>query len=342
MKASSTCEKSAAAFMSNKVTSNSGMKNVDFNCEQSFHNPYFSGVRDYNNKEKETFNGYELTFHSEQSETYKFHLKVMCTKGDEEKRATKDIVQIGENGEERYYTYYGPEGCAIADINPSAISQALSKFMGAIEIVLGLVLCFLGSKFIFYVIRFLIFIAVNAFTWLFCYNLNIVKFESGNKMVFVVAVVALVAGIAVAHYLGNFAERYGVAILSGFCGAAIAFVLLANLRINSVTKQTIMIITGIAFVYFGANYNKYVKSVGTACIGAFFFMHGIGQYAGGFPELMDDIQVGDVNYSMNNLKENPGYIGYIAGMFIFTCVGSFVQLKYIAPDDEDEDDIMGK
>mmetsp|Transcript_11081 Transcript_11081/g.18555 ORF Transcript_11081/g.18555 Transcript_11081/m.18555 type:complete len:225 (-) Transcript_11081:62-736(-) len=220
--------------------------------------------------------------------------------------------------------------------------QRFSRFIGAIEIVLGLVMCFLGSKFIFYVLRGLIFAGVNAFIWLMCYNLNLVKFNSGNGQLIIIGLFALVAGVGLAYALGNAAEKYGVAIIAGFSGAAIMFILLANVRISAFEKEIICIVTGILFIYFGKNYNKYVKSAGTATIGSFFCMHGLGQYLGGFPDLMDVAVIDDIEYNTNDINQAAGFIGYIVGMILLACIGTYVQLKHIAPDDEDEDDMMNK
>ena len=64
-------------------------------------------------------------------------------------------------------------------------------------------------------------------------------------------------------------------------------------------------------------------------------MHGISSYAGGFPSVLDTKDLKD--------EVDAGFIGYVVGMIFFAVLGSFIQLKYVTEEnDQDSDDFMNK
>lgn len=216
--------------------------------------------------------------------------KVYCDKDAKSNaQSIKEVTNPADN-DNKVLEYTGPEGCPVYEIDPGFL-KGFGKFLGAGEIIIGLAMAFFGSKFIFYVLRFLVLLLVNIVAWLALYNLNIINVGSAGGSLFLVAVIIMGLGAAAAYYFGNFAEKYAVSIIAGLCGAAMTYLLLAKMKIKSFEKQVLMLITGGLFVYLGRQYNKYVKSIGTAVIGSFLLMQGIGAYAGGFPHLMDGIEV---------------------------------------------------
>mmetsp|Transcript_10013 Transcript_10013/g.15187 ORF Transcript_10013/g.15187 Transcript_10013/m.15187 type:complete len:291 (-) Transcript_10013:51-923(-) len=244
-------------------------------------------------------------------------------------------------------TYTGPEGCSIVDLANNPVINALKKFIGAFEIIAGIALCFFGSKFIFWTLRFLLFVLVNTVSWALLYNLHIISENSNPGLLIAVALASIVGGIVVAYYFGNFAEKYGVAMLAGFAGGFIMFMLTANLDLKALYKQILIVATAIGAIYIGKTYNKFIKSFGTACIGSFFMMHGLGQYLGGFPSFVGvkqqlaDSGVDVTDIDITDMKSHS-FLLYILGMVVLTAVGTFVQLKYIVADEEDDDDMMKK
>jgi hypothetical protein len=69
--------------------------------------------------------------------------------------------------------YEGPEGCHAFDVDFSKYLDPLSKFLGFFEILIGLVVCFFGSRFILYTFATLVFIAVNGFIMGLSYNMQL-------------------------------------------------------------------------------------------------------------------------------------------------------------------------
>jgi hypothetical protein len=207
--------------------------------------------------------------------------------------------------------------------------------------VAGLLICFLGSKFLFYVLRALLFFGVAGFFWLALYNLNLTSFNDSNTPHLILfGIISVVLGGAAAYFFGNFAEQYAASIIAGACGFAIAFMMLSNSKMSDDMVHLVSGIAALICAYFGRLYNKYIKSVGTALIGAFFTSQGIGYYAGGFPSFFNSFEIEGRSINLKDLDVSPKFLLYFCMIVVFTALGSFVQLKYIAPEDEEEDDMM--
>jgi hypothetical protein len=74
-----------------------------------------------------------------------------------------------------------------------------------------------------------------------------------------------------------------------------------------------------------------VKSVGTAMIGSFLFVRGVGTYVGGYPsetDLANAAKSGDVK-NVNNY-----IIAYFSGMLVMTIGTSIFQMWYFRDEDD--------
>ena len=96
----------------------------------------------------------------------------------------------------------------------------------------------------------------------------------------------------------------------------------------------IIFIVVLVSIYFAKLANKYIKSIGTAFIGSFLLMHGLGQELGNFPPIFASQ---DIN-SLKDQVQNVYYVAYMAGFVFFTCFGGYIQLKYVADEDTHTDD----
>merc|ERR1711924_502295 len=88
--------------------------------------------------------------------------------------------------------------------------------------------------------------------------------------------------------------------------------------------------------YLGKTFNRYVRSIGTAVIGAFLATRGLGSILGNYPnetDFINDTADGKFHY-------NPYIIGYISFMIILAVAGSIVQIKFDTgkKDDNEEED----
>ncbi len=161
--------------------------------------------------------------------------------------------------------------------------------MGVVEILAGIAMCFFGSKFIFWVLRGLIFLGVNLVIWAIVTGLNLITLDSSAAKVIGLGVVGVALGLAAAYFLGIFAEQYMFAILAGFGAACLVYIVLGQTKMKSSIKTVTCVLTGVVAGYFCKENNKYIKSLSTGFIGAFLLMKGIGEYAGGFPATIDTI-----------------------------------------------------
>lgn len=228
-------------------------------------------------------------------------------------------------------SYSGPEGCEFFEIDLEGVNETIQKFMGAITLVVGILLAFVGSKFIIYVFGTLIFtivtIVVFSIAYLF-HLINPVNPNSTKGAIFGCIVASILGGGGLAFVAGRFVDQWAASLIAAFCGGLVPFMLLGPLKLKVSVRVPIVLVFAVAAAYLSQKYNKFIKSAGTATIGGFFFMYGVGRYLGGFPG------VSSVDDETDEALNKEGYtvlsaIAYIIGMVLVAALGTFVQLKYI-------------
>lgn len=199
------------------------------------------------------------------------------------------------------------------------------KFAGVIEIIAGLVLCFKGIDFIKFAVTFLVWIFFTSLLFGFCLNFGLISMTKGGSLGIIIGfllgagVISLLPGFIAYKYSS---AGWDVATIGGLVGAIVLLLLVKGFW-KKCPKGAFYGI-GIAGLVLGAiigqKLAKFVKSIGTAIIGAFLIVHGVGQFAGGFPAIFT---------SANNLKSQLGaaFFGYVAGMICFAVAGSWYQLN---------------
>ena len=195
------------------------------------------------------------------------------------------------------------------------------RYIGFLTVALGVVMCFAGSKFIFYAFRALIFFIVSGIISGIFYGLGFIEAQSSGKT-WAGIVLAVAAGVAVAWCCGAIAEKYTVPILAMFIAGGLTNKALAIVHIRGFVSLVLIIGAMAAAFHYAEKFNKYIKSIGTAIIGAMLLVSGIGMIAA------------------YNDETSVAQIGELAGMAVLAAGGSYVQLKYVAPEDEPEDDMM--
>lgn len=135
---------------------------------------------------------------------------------------------------------------------------------------------------------------------------------------------------------------YGASIIAFCLGGVIAAVVTAAAQVqDNMVKSVVIILACLLGFYLGQTYNKYMKSIGTAILGAFLISRGVASYDPKAPSIFTtgSLKVDDVEFDADQLKDKRT-IAYLAFVVVFSCIGSFVQLKFIAPPDEDKDDMF--
>ena len=158
--------------------------------------------------------------------------------------------------------------------------------------------------------------------------------------VFVVGIIGLIASGFGAFYLTKLLDKFLLPIMAGVCGGLVAFMVLGPMKLPP--AATIVLSGGVGGIaaYFAHYVHKYIKTVGTALIGAFMFVRGIGTFEvfGKYPSIFNKVAEGtkDIeNIGTENLGKSA--LAYLACAVFFTCGGTFVQLKYTCVDVADDD-----
>lgn len=145
--------------------------------------------------------------------------------------------------------------------------------------------------------------------------------------------------------MSKFADKFAVPLISGFCGGIIAFMLIGGFHIPGGAKLAIVAVIAAATVYYSYKVQRYVKSAGTACIGAFILFNGIGKYVGGYPQIMSvQSEGGAEDQAIEALNNEVGALAlfYLGGTIAFTVLGTWFQLTYVIKKEEDKDDFMNQ
>jgi Domain of unknown function (DUF4203) len=217
-----------------------------------------------------------------------------------------------------FFAYDGPEGCSSNPVSIFDVIIFFYKLIGLVGILAGIAMCFFGSKFIFLVLRGLIFITVNVVMWNILDYTNLTDSSSSLVKLIGFGLCGVILGFAAAYYLGVMAELYMFAILGGFGVGCLINSLLYETQLNRVLRIAVCVLSGLIAGYFCKEKNMFVKSVSTGIIGAFLIVYGLIMSAG------DLLQIS---------KSQQDILKFV-GIPILGAIGSFVQIKFVAPKDE--------
>jgi len=216
--------------------------------------------------------------------------------------------------------------------------NAITPFIGAILIVFGGIMTFAGAKFLFLVFAGLVGLLVTAVLFLTCYNFFLDPSKSGMGALIGLLVFTTLVGGAVGYFAYKFGKAWAVSVLAAWAGIAIGVTLVKLLGIKGTKAPVVAAMLGAASgFYFGKKFNRFIRSVGTALIGSFLLVRGIGAYAGNYPSetnFVNDVKDG------GSLTYNKAIIGYFGGMVVLTIAGSLVQLRLFRDEETDKEDMF--
>jgi len=228
-------------------------------------------------------------------------------------------------------SYSGPKGCPVYTLKVQEVLDMLAPFIGALLIVFGGFMTFAGAKFVPAFVSILVGILVDVVLFSLSYNLFF-QTSTGSGVVIGVLVFTTLLGCLAVYFAYRVAKGWATAILGAWAGIAIGVTLI---KLFGVENIIVTLVTALLFgalgVYVGKKYNRFIRSVGTAIIGSFLLVRGIGSYAGGYPGMnfANDAQTGDAQWT-------PAIIGYAVGTVVFAIVGSIVQGKLFKHDDDED------
>ena len=200
------------------------------------------------------------------------------------------------------------------------------KLFGAVEILIGAVIAFYGIKVYEYLIFFFAFAAFGGAVM----GVGFSFYSSDATPLIISAVVAIIGGVALGYFTKELIRAYGIPLLGLVCGGTISMMLMSAFDVSVFVKLGVMAVAALAGAYVGYAYNNFIKVAGMAIIGSGMIVHGIGQYAGGFPPLMLPAEASD-------LKPSKSFIAYGVGFVVLAVVAYFVQKQQHVPNEDGKD-----
>lgn len=200
--------------------------------------------------------------------------------------------------------------------------------LGAILIVMGLFLAFFGNKFVNFVIGLVGFLASTVVLILATFWVV----EKANQtpedwVIWVLLGVCCLAGAGIGYLLVK-SRKVGIAILAGWGGATLGFILTTTFVIENVYGYwgTIIACAGVA-AFFAFKTEKLVIMLATAHIGAYCAIRGISMYAGGFPNessLRTELASGALTWA----TFPKTFYAYFAGIVVLSMISFWYQKKH--------------
>lgn len=153
------------------------------------------------------------------------------------------------------YEYEGEFGCPVLDVS---YIKHFQDFTGTFNLILGILLIFIGSKFIIITFCLLVFVGIIAISFALAYNFGIIKIQDKNVLGYLIGtlIFGIITGGIAAVLLAKFAKHYAVPVLAGWTGATITFMVLAPTSLSSLLKMVIMLAAVGLSVYFGRKFNR--------------------------------------------------------------------------------------
>lgn len=337
-----TCSGSHMAYLGEKDGSN-------YNCMETYDYPTFLPIENTEADAVNKYKGFTIKYTAnDDSETHPRTVTIdaYCNKGAD--GVFEDISAAGESGDVQY-KFTGDEACKFYDVDISKYFSGLAKFIGVLSVALGLVMTFYGSKFLVIVFGILILLLTQVIAWGILYNTHMFKpdeVEEKKGLIIGLGIVVLGLGGVAAYYAARFADKFAVPLISGWVGGIFAFMIIGATGLPGGAKMLIVAAFAAASGYYSYKVQRYVKSAGTAIIGAFILFNGIGKFVGGYPEMMSDHAAGADTAAMDDAiaqmddKEKGMAAFYLVGTVAFGVLGTWFQLTYVQKVEEEEGDFM--
>lgn len=195
----------------------------------------------------------------------------------------KDLVYQGSDG--TFLNFVSEKGCPTFQYD--ALTMFFSKYsflLGAVMIVGGLFLAFFGNKFVNFVIGLVGFIASSVvLLYVAMWVVEATNKTPKDWVIWTVLAVCLILGVGIGYLLVK-SRKIGIAIMAGWGGATLGFILTTTFVIESTAAYWgIIIACAIVSAFFAFKTEKLVIMLATALLGGYLCIRGISMYAGGFP-----------------------------------------------------------
>ena len=176
------------------------------------------------------------------------------------------------------------DACPALDINELFVFfDQYAFFYGAIMIVIGLFINFVGRKSIKPTVFLITFLATTFTLLLILYSL-FMQHEREMWVNWLVLGLCTLAGLILGIFFA-YSLKFGIALLSGTAGALLAFTLCNTFQLTQKPAVFWPIVVCAALISIFISYKKsdHIMIYTTAMIGSYLFVRGISLYAGGYP-----------------------------------------------------------
>ena len=312
----------------NAYWSTENSADTTFTPEYSFLSGNFLSVQD---KDTEKYTGWNVTYASYQNcggdtpAPFVFTMHGVC---DETSKADVWSDYTFDGSCAASVTYTGKSGCIA--FNGNAFLDAIKPYTGVLMILIGGLMTFAGAHFLFQLVSTFVAMITTIVLYLIISNLFF-----GNKtaawLKVIVLLLALAVGSGAFYFSYKFGQRFAIPIVAG-AGGAFGFKLISNVAgvRNEYAAIAVLVAGVVAGVFIGIKFNFYVKTIGTAFLGAYIFTRGAGFFFGGFPE------AGDVKKMHKGVKPDDKILYYFIGFIVLFIAGAVVQYKLFHSEIESE------
>jgi uncharacterized membrane protein YeaQ/YmgE (transglycosylase-associated protein family) len=179
------------------------------------------------------------------------------------------------------FEYDSKNACA-TEIPVFEALNKIGKFRGAIYIIFGLTMTFFGSKFFFQLLGLIVGL-ISAGILFSVAQALFVPITSGMGMIIGVAVGCIIVGGLITYGSYKVLRKYSVPIMGAVTGI-IGFVMIGKIfKQGGYVNLALGIVGAIAGWFLATKLKNFIRALGTAILGSFLVVRGIGNYAPGFP-----------------------------------------------------------
>jgi len=240
----------------------------------------------------------------------------------------QDIQYNGPDGENTL-SFTSAKGCPTFQYD--AITMFLSNYaflIGAVMIVVGLFLAFFGNKFVNFVLGLVGFIASSiVLLYVAMWMVELSNKNPKEWVMWTVLAVCLILGLVIG-YLVVKSRKVGIAILAGWGGATVGFIITTAFVIESKAAYWGVILgCVIVCAFFAFKTEKKVIMLGTALVGSYISIRGISMYAGGFPNesaLHSELESGALTWD----TFPKTFYAYFAGILVLSGISFTYQMRH--------------
>jgi len=234
--------------------------------------------------------------------------------------------------------YSGPEACDRYTLEIERYMTAIKPYLGFILILCGLVLTFAGRKLLIPAFAFLVFLAVTGILFMVSYNFM----PSGYVVPVWLAVLlagSMVCGGVVAWFTKRFAEEWSMALLAAWGGVVLGLLIAKMVGVRSgAASLGIAVAGGLVGGYLGRKMNHLVKCLGTAFVGSFLVVRGVGCLAPKAFAYPSEFQMSAA--VAGGAGAQTAIWLYLGGLVVLTVSGTLLQLYLFRDEGADKDDLF--